>query len=191
MMYRRVFLGIFLVLFLVCLVPLVLANPPKPPKVVKFKHTDKNKDGVVDKKEMQMEKEWEQKQRSRVNTWWEKRADTNNDGKVDANELSAWKKLEKERIDLNNDGVIDAKEKRLSWRHGRSKVNTALEQKYDKNSDGWLEPDEIKELLKDKHALIKTQGKAKVDTAIEAEYDTDKDGIIDASEAKALKEDTQ
>jgi Ca2+-binding EF-hand superfamily protein len=137
-----------------------------------------------------MEKKWEEKQRT-VNTWWEKRADTNNDGKVDADELSAWKKLEKERIDLNNDGVIDAKEKRLSWRHGRSKVNTALEQKYDKNSDGWLEPDEIKELLKDKHALIKTQGKAKVDTAIEAEYDTDKDGIIDASEAKALKEDTQ
>ena len=190
-MFRKMFLGIFMVLVLACLVSLVLAQPPKPPKVVKFKHADRNKDGTVDKKEMQVEKKWEQKQRSKVNTWWEKRADTNSDGKVSADELSSWKKLEKERIDLNNDGVIDAKERRLCWRHGRSRVNTALEQKYDTNSDGWLEPAEVKELLKDKYTLIKTKGKAKVDTDLESEYDTDQDGIIDASESGALKEDTQ
>ena len=179
----------------------------QPGRAQQFKHADRNKDGMIDRKEWKMEKKWENKQqersqerakeswehkqRSRVNNWWEKRADTNNDGVVDSNELSAWKKLEKERIDLNNDGVIDAKEKRLCWRHARSKVNTALEQKYDTNSDGWLEPNEAKELLQDKHTLIKTHGKAKVDTEIESEYDANKDGIIDAEEAKSLKEDLE
>jgi len=178
---------------------------------VKFKHADRNKDGVIDRKEMHMEKEWEHRQRvreaeaggnvtqtenelrhrqrSRVNTWWEKRADTNNDGVVDSNELSAWKKLEKERIDLNNDGVIDAKERRLCWRHARSKVNKPIEAKYDKNSNGWLEPDEVKAMLRDKQQMIKTGGKAKVDTAVEEEYDKNKDGVIDANEAGDLKED--
>jgi glucosamine-6-phosphate deaminase len=37
------------------------------------------------------------------------------------------KQLTKERIDLNNDGTIDAKERRLSWRHARARVNTDLE----------------------------------------------------------------
>jgi len=169
----------------------VSATYAQPGRAQQFKHADRNKDGMIDRKEWRMEEKWENKQHSRVNNWWEKRADTNNDGVVDSNELSAWKKLEKERIDLNNDGVIDPKERRLSWRHARSKVNTALEQKYDTNSDGWLEPNEVKELLKDKHTLIKTHGQAKVDTEIESEYDANKDGVIDAEEAKSLKEDLE
>jgi len=160
-------------------------------KSQRFKHADRNKDGIVDKKERHMEKEWERKQRSKVNTWWEKRADTNNDGTVDSDELAAWKKLTKERIDLNQDGVIDAKERRLSWRHARARVNTPLEQKYDKNGDGWLEPDEIRELLKDKALLIQTDGKAKVDTPLEAEYDANGDGVLDPDEAKTLKSDLE
>jgi Ca2+-binding EF-hand superfamily protein len=160
-------------------------------KGVKFKHTDKNKDGIIDKKELRMEETWEHKQRSRVNNWWERMADTNGDGTVDGNELSAWKTLEKERIDLNNDGIIDAKERRLCWRHARSKVNTELEKKYDINSNGWLEPEEIREMLKAKHALIETNGQAKVDSDSEAEYDINNDGVIDSSEAGALKEDIQ
>jgi Ca2+-binding EF-hand superfamily protein len=160
-------------------------------KVVKFKHADKNNDGVIDKKEWRMEEKWEHKQHSRVNNWWEKMADTNGDGTVDSNELSAWKTLEKERIDLNNDGVIDAKERRLSWRHARSKVNTELERKYDINSNGWLEPEEIREMLKAKHALIISNGQAKVDSELEAEYDINNDGVIDSKEAEALKEDIQ
>ena len=155
----------------------------------KFKHADKNKDGAVDQKEWKMEKNCEKKQKSEVNTKWEDRADANNDGKVDAGELSAWKQLSKERIDLNEDGVIDAKEKRLCWRHDRSKVNTATEQKYDVNGNGWLEEEEVKEMLKAKQALINTKGKAKVDSAVEAGYDTNGDGVIDAGESKQLTED--
>jgi len=187
-MYKRLVLITIMVLALAVFASEVMA---KPPLEVRAKHADKNKDGVVDKKEINMEKQWEQKQRSKVTSWWERRADTNNDGTVDSAELASWKQLTKERIDLNNDGVIDAKEKRLCWRHARSRVNTALEKKYDANGDGWLEPAEVKELLKDRYTLIKTKGKAKVDTAIEEEYDTNEDGVIDAKEAEAMREDTQ
>ena len=192
---------------------LVSAAYAKSDKGQQFRRVDRNSDGAIDKKEWRIEKQRENrnqerleertqdrlqdkkeekaenKERSKVNNWWEKRADTNNDGTVDADELAAWKKLEKERMDLNNDGVIDAHEKGLSWRHARSKVNTELEKKYDANSDGWLEPAEVKQLLQDKATLIKTKGKAKVDNAIEAAYDSNGDGIIDASEAKNLNSD--
>jgi len=185
-MHKRAFIALGVIFLILFFISLALAEPAKAQK---FKHLDKNKDGVIDKKELKMEKSLEHKQSSKVNTWWEKRADTNADGVLDSNELAAWKTLEKERIDLNNDGVIDAKERRLCWRHGRSRVNTELEQKYDTNSDGWLEPNEVKELLQDKYTLIKTHGQAKVDTETEAEYDTNKDGIIDVDEAQALKND--
>ena len=152
-------------------------------------HADKNKDGVVDRKELTKEKQWEKNKKASANTWWEKRADTNNDGKVSSEELSAWKKLKKEKIDLNNDGVIDAKERRLSWRHAKSRVNTEVEKKYDANGDGWLEPAEVKQLLTDKHTIIKTRGKARVDTELESEYDANNDGVIDLPEAKIMHHD--
>jgi hypothetical protein len=162
-----------------------------PAKAQKAMHADKNKDGRVDKKEMRMEKKWEHGQRAKVNTWWEKKADTNGDGTMSQEERDAWKKLEKERIDLNNDGVIDAKERRLCWRHGRSKVNTKIERQFDANGDGWFQPEEVKAMLKAKSELVKTKGKAKVDSDIEKEYDEDSNGVIDAKEAANLKQDTE
>lgn len=126
---------LLMVLVLVCFVSVALAA--KPGSVARFKHADRNKDGVVDQKEMKMEHAWEHRH----------------------------------------------------WIKERAKVNTPLETKYDTNGDGWLEPSERKELLKDKYELIKTNGKAKVDTATEAEYDTNKDGIIDAKEAELMFKD--
>ena len=102
----------FLFLMLFVLQFSIQAKPPKP------KRTDKNKDGVVGKYEQDMAK----KKAANVNTWWEKQADVNKDGKVDANELSVWKTQQKQRDDLDGDGVISPKENRLSWRHGASKV---------------------------------------------------------------------
>ena len=158
-------------------------------KGAKARHADKNKDGIVDGKEWKAEKAWERGQKKKVNTWWKDKADADNDGIVSRDEFLTWKALTKKRIDLDDDGVISPKEKRLSWRHGKSKVNTVLEGKYDANGDGWLQAAEVKEMLKDKHRLIKTNGRAKVDSAIEEEYDADSDGILSAQEAEQLKED--
>jgi hypothetical protein len=129
--------------------------------------------------------------KARVNRWWEHRADTNRNGVVDAHELKNWKKFEREHIDLNKDGVIDSKEKRLSWKHARSRVNNSFEEKYDSNHDGWLETAEVRQLLKDRYELIKTNGKAKVNTYLEEEYDANNDGILDRTEAKVMHDDLQ
>ena len=157
----------------------------------KFRHADKNKDGLVDYQEIKKEKDWEKQQDSKVNTWWEKQADSNNDGTVTADEKSSWKALCKERIDLNGDGVIDDKEKRLCWRNARSKVNTGIEKKYDANADGWLQEAEVKTMLQDRAQLIKTNGKAKVDSPIEENYDANGDGVLDGTEAQAMMQDAR
>lgn len=144
---------IWLVLFLAC--PAVAFTAPKPPKAV----VDRNKDGIVDRKEILREK-------TKVDTRWEKKADLDRDGRVEAGELKAW-------------------------RHHKAKVNTEVESKYDANSDGWLEPDEAREYLKDRYRVIKTHGKAVVNTAAEAEYDANNDGIIDVGEAEAMRNDLE
>src|SRR3989338_5569905 len=69
----------------------------------------------------------------KANSWWKKKADTNNDGVVSEEETAAWKKLCNEKMDLNGDGKIDEKEKRKCWRHAKSKVNTKVEKQYDAN----------------------------------------------------------
>src|SRR4030042_1911288 len=166
-MAKKVFLGLAAILLGFFLLQVSAPAKGGPRKA------DINKDGVVDKKESEIRKE----KNAEVNTWWEKRADTDNSGTVEKNEASDWKELKKERIDLNDDGTIDAKERGLSWRNGRSKVNTAVEQKYDSNSDGFLETSEVKEMLQDKYTIIKTDGKAKVDTEVEKQYDVNSDGV--------------
>jgi hypothetical protein len=123
--------NIFLVLGLVFLSTFLYAQPPK---AAKAKHADKNKDGVVDQKEIVMEKKWVYKNKHQY------------------------------------------------------KVNTPVEVKYDKNKNGWIDPSESKELLKDRYILIMTDGQARVDTVIEAEYDINKDGIIDKEEAVLFRE---
>ena len=144
---------------------------------------------MVDEQERRIEQSWEQKQRYRLNSWWGSRADTNKDGKIDSKEMAAWKKLKKERLDLNGDGRITPEEVRLSWQHTRSDVNTPLEAKYDKNNDGWLQPQEAKEFLKNRLTLIKTLDKTMVESLIEKEYDINEDGFIDHQEAKILEKD--
>jgi len=138
----------------------------KPAVGLRGHHADKNKDGVVDQKEIQIQKA-EHQEKALVDTKWEAKADT------------------------NNDGVVDAHEKMVSWKHGKAKVNTPLEAKYDANHDGWLEPAEAKELVTDRYELIKTGGKATVDTDIEKQYDANKDGILDQREARVMFDDIQ
>ncbi|MCF7874172.1 MAG: hypothetical protein K9L84_04525 [Candidatus Omnitrophica bacterium] len=160
MFYRFILAAFFLLFFGVSFFP-ALARPSRR---VKFKHADKNKDGVIDKKEIHMEKKWENKQRIKHKKKW------------------------KAKADKNKDGVVDKKERVIIWKQRHFKVNNPLEKKYDLNSDGWLSSSETKE-LKDKRAIIKTNGKAKVDTNIEEYYDSDGDGVISAKEAKQLNQD--
>ncbi len=103
-------------------------------KAHKAQRMDRNKDGIVDIQERRRAKEKLERKEKEANNWWRKRADTDNDGKVSEQERSAWKEMTRERIDMNGDGVISPKERRLSWRHGRSKVNTKLEKQYDSNA---------------------------------------------------------
>lgn len=180
----RIIMALVSIMFFFLSVTAVFADP-KPAVGPRGHHADKNKDGMVDHKEVQMQKA-EHKEKACVNTKWEARADTDNDGVVEPVEAKEMKETMKEKFDLNNDGVVDKTEKMVSWQHSRAKVNTLLEQKYDANNDGWLEPVEAKELVKDRYELIKTDGKAKADTDIEKEYDTNKDGILDQGEAKAM-----
>src|SRR3989338_7484684 len=70
--------------------------PIKSPIVTKVhspktKHADRNRDGLVTKKEMRIEKK---KDDRFVNKDWEKKADRNQDGVVDRHELKLWKDKE-------------------------------------------------------------------------------------------------
>ncbi len=192
-MVRRFAVPIMLVVFMLCSIQFTAEAKGKN----KFENIDKNKDNVIDKKEWHMKKkevkeksiENKNKNKDRVHSWWKSRADVNMDGVVDEKELAAWKKLQKERIDLDGDGKISAKERRLCWRHARSKVNNPLEKEYDENGDGWLQPEEVKKFLQARHELRMTKGNAKVDSELEEEYDTNNDGILDTDELKVLKDD--
>ncbi len=55
----------------VCLVCVVGGSAKPPPATVRKAHADRNKDGLVDRKELQVEKKWEHRHKSKVNTKWE------------------------------------------------------------------------------------------------------------------------
>ncbi|MCK4947937.1 MAG: hypothetical protein KAS46_06155, partial [Candidatus Aureabacteria bacterium] len=64
------------------------ATPGKAKVDTKWeKKADKNKDGIVDLKEMQRRQQAIKKGKSKVNTKWEKKADKNKDGIVDPKEM--------------------------------------------------------------------------------------------------------
>ncbi len=121
-----------------------------------------------------------------------KHADRNKDGSVDQHEKKLeknWEQAQRSKADINNDGLVSAKKRELQWKHTNTAVNTPLEKKYDYNNDGLLQPEEAKDFLRARCALIKTNGKAIVNSNLEKEYDVDNNGIIDAPEAKAMLED--
>ncbi len=116
---------IFYAIFLICLSVLVYAEPPKAPKA---KHADKNKDGVVDKKEIVMEQKWiyKNKQKYKVNTPIESKYDKNGNGWIDPYES---KELLKDRyVVIMTDG--------------KARVDTVIEGEYDINKDGVIDREE-------------------------------------------------
>jgi len=129
------------------------------------KRVDRNQDGIVDKKEHEMEQALKKMNQAKVDQPWEA------------------------KLDKNKNGVVEPKEVKKASLFGRVKVNCPLEQKYDANEDGWLGPLEQRQLLQDKCEIIKTRGNAVVDSELEKKYDTNGDWSIDAQEAEALKAD--
>lgn len=122
---------------------------------------DVNGDGVIDRREAHALRV-ALGERAIVDKQWEKIADRNKDGKVDAHEAKVF------------------------WRKHKSKVDTPIEKKYDADGNGWLSGSEAKKMLGDLATLIKTNGKAKVNTPLEKQFDANADGIIDSAEAQAL-----
>ena len=175
------------ILLMICFISSMNTYAIPPSRAARREHADRNDDGIVDRKERHMEHQWEHKQRSRVSNPWEAKVDTDNDGVVERKEVYKWR----HRIDANNDGIVESSERKVYWAGELSKVNTPLESQYDANGDGWLQPVEIKAMLRDRHRLISTNGKAKVDTPIEELYDSNEDGVIDINEAKAMMDDIQ
>lgn len=115
----------------------VFAEVNEPTKAEKFEHADKNDDGAVDKKEMHMEKNWEQNKaaenRSLVNSPVEKRYDRDGNGWLDSKETKALLKDKYTIIQTD----------------GKAKVNTAIETKYDANKDGVIDAAEAEAMQTD------------------------------------------
>lgn len=135
-MPRRVFL-IFIMLFVCgyCAVTAILAEPNKAEKL---KHADRNKDGVVDKKEIRMEKKWEDTHawrhgKAQVSNAVERKYDANNDGWLEEAEV---RQLLKDKYEMVKTG-------------GKAKVDTPLEAAYDANNDGILDKTEAERMLSD------------------------------------------
>lgn len=91
-----------------------------------------------------------------------KKADKDNDGTLDKNEVKAYKMLSKhfDMIDTDNDGTID-----------QAEINAHKVLMADKDNDGTLERKEVKH-----------KGLAKAFDLL----DTDKDGTLDAKEVLAF-----
>lgn len=213
MMKNMMLIALAIVAYVICASGV---GAEKPPMAARKAHADRNKDGQVDKKEIQLEKNREKNQKAKVNKPWEAKADTDKDGVVEAKEARVYFRAKsvvdrpwEEKADANNDGKVDWKEihvyhktqmdsdgngiitveeRRAYWVKTKSVVNTEFEKKYDKDGDGYLSWDEGREMLKDKYAIIQTKGKAIVNTDLEAEFDANSDGVIDRSEAPAVRE---
>lgn len=157
---------------------LAQAGGPATP-AQKFKHADHNKDGKITPKEMHKEKQWEHKQKSRVDKPWEVKADKNKDGVVqpiEAHKATVGAYLDK-KSDVNRPWEAKAD------KDGNGKVDAVELRAYhlvvlDKNSDGKVDAFERHEYW--------VQRKSKVNTEVEKQFDIDGDGWINGEEAKAL-----
>lgn len=109
-----------------------------------------------------------------VDSVWEAKADTNDDGVVDKYEYKKWKA------------------KHSSYFEDATDVDHAWEAKADTDNDGVVEKAEFKRWV-DTHPKLKSYGKhvtkeaAKVDHKWEAKADKNKDGVVGKKEAHKWK----
>jgi len=69
------------------------------------------------------------------------------------------------------------------------RITNAIEKKYDYDGDGFLDDDELKDMLKAKYNEVMMHGSAKVDSQYENKYDMDGEGIITKEGAALMKRD--
>lgn len=152
----------------------------KPSVAARKAHADRNKDGQVDRVEIQSEKNWEQRQKAQVNTKWEAKTDADKDGVVEPTEIEARRQYIREKsvvdrpweneADANNDGKVDLKE-----------VRSYHLTQMDTDHDGAVTVAE--------RSAYWTKTKAVVNTELEKKYDVDTDGYLSWTEGKELLKD--
>lgn len=143
-------------------------------------HADRNKDGQVDRVEIKSEKNWEHRQKAKVNTKWEAKTDADKDGVVEPAEIAARRQYIREKsvvdrpwenaADANNDGKVDLKEVRV---YHVTQMDT--------DHDGSITVTE--------RSAYWTKTKAVVNTELEKKYDADNDGYLSWVEGKELLKD--
>jgi len=65
-------------------------------------------------------------------------------------------------------------------------VKNWTERRYDKNRDGYLQPEEAKALLKDRYKAVRNTRRPKVNTVVEAQFDYNDNGFLEKNEITAM-----
>lgn len=76
-----------------------------------------------------------------------------------------------------------------SWVTSAPMAQTEEEKKYDMNSDGELQPSEVRIYLRDVIDNVSSLGEVPADSSILKAYDTNSDGVISKGESEKLLED--
>ena len=152
------------------------AVDPAAPKA----HADRNKDGKVTPVEIKLEKNWEQRQKAKVDTRWEKKVDRDKDGVVEpaeaaaararGREISAVNRPWEKAADANSDGRVDGKELRLYH---------VTQMDVDRN--GTITVEERRAYWVNKRAAVNTE--------VEKKYDLNNDGWLSWDEGRELLKD--
>ncbi len=153
-----------------------------PPHATRVRHADRNHDGVTTPREIKAEHKWERRQKAKVNTPWEARADKDNDGVVEPKEAARMNSSHYMRnasvvdrpweatADANKDGRVD-----------RAELHTYHLGVMDADHNGVITPAERKIHWAGKHAVV--------NTAAEKKYDTNGDGYLSWEEGREMLKD--
>lgn len=75
------------------------------------------------------------------------------------------------------------------WANTDTRVTKWGQRKYDANKDGYLQPAEARQMLKDRYSVLAAKPNPKVNDEIEAYYDKNNNGYLEKAEVDALKKD--
>lgn len=165
------------------------------------KAADRNKDGAVSAKERKAARENYLNNRSTVDKKWEKKADSNSDGKVDGKELTNYNRTRantpwEKKADTDKNGVVskdEAKSAANDYLTNRSNVDKNWEKKADANGDGKVDAEELAKWSRAHDGYVSPaeakkgrenylNNRSTVDKEWEKKADVNGDGKVDAKE---------